>query len=76
MSQSRKKIRVKKEEIEEIIFIMDSFNIADKAYREIAERINFLPRMCNIRQRRHELNSTLESKALNGDYKGVYILGE
>ena len=63
---------VTQEKIDEMIFIMDSFNIGDKACHEIAQRVSSLPRMCNIKKRRHEPNSTFEIKTLEST--GVYLI--
>ena len=68
----KKIIKVTKEEIDEMIFLMDSCNITDRAYHEVAQQSNSLPRLCSLKKRRHELNSTFEIQTLVGDYEGVF----
>ena len=64
--------QVSDEEIDELIFIMDSFNVTQNGYHEIAQRYSSLPRACRIAKRRGELNNLFEIKTLEGEYSGVY----
>ncbi|XP_038061942.1 uncharacterized protein LOC119732485 [Patiria miniata] len=43
------------EDIDEMIFIMDTFNVTQSGYHEIAQRYSALPRACRIAKRRNEL---------------------
>ena len=59
-------------DIDEIIFIMDSYIVTDRGYHEIAQRFPSLPRSCQILKRRQELNATFEIKILIMESMKVY----
>ena len=59
------------DDVEEMIFIMDSQNIAVRGYHEIAARHPNLPRSYKVNKRRQQLNSTCSMKETSGRYNGV-----
>ena len=66
------KTMVTEDELDEMIFITDTFNITDNAYHELAQVHKRLPRACNVYKRRHALNESCEIFSLDGEYNGVY----
>ena len=64
--------KITKDDIDEMIFIMDNHNVTDRAYHEIAQKHIYLPRGYMVKNRRRELNKTCEIFDLEGEYKGVY----
>ena len=66
------KQNLKEGDTDKLIFIMDSYNVSDNAYHEIAQYCSALPRLCNVQKRRQELNSTFDIKTITGTYEGVF----
>ena len=58
--------------VDNLIYIMDSCYITDSGYHEIAQRYPSLPRTHNIIKRRHELNDMFDVKTLEGKFEGLY----
>lgn len=51
---------------------MDSNNMTDHAYHELAQTVPCLPRMWRVVKRRQEINNTFDLKATEGTYEGVF----
>ena len=50
--------KVTEQDIDEMLFILDAFNIPHKGYHEIAQRCPNLPRLTSITGRKQEINKT------------------
>ncbi|XP_072025426.1 LOW QUALITY PROTEIN: uncharacterized protein [Amphiura filiformis] len=60
------------EDIDEMVFIMDSQNIAVRGYHEIAARHSCLPQSYKVNDRRKELNETCNVKETTGRHNGMW----
>ena len=59
---------VTQEEIDEMLFILDTFNIPVKDYHEMAQRFSSLPRLGRLQQRKSDLNESCPLEDINVEY--------
>ena len=57
--------------LDDLIYIMDSCYVTDNGYHEIAQRYPSLARY-RVIKRRHELNQQFNIKEIQGRFEGVY----
>ena len=60
------------EDLDEVVFILDNHNVANRGYHALAKIHHFLPRAHQINKRRKQLNSMIEIKEVDGEYLGAY----
>ena len=61
------------DELDELIFILDNYNIPNRGYHELAQtKRSKLPKSCRLIRRRNQLNSTINVHETNPMYPGVY----
>ncbi|XP_038068362.1 uncharacterized protein LOC119737819 [Patiria miniata] len=61
-----------KDDIDEMIFILDQYNIPNRGYHELAQSKSTLPKACRVIERRHELNKRINIVQTAPEYPGVY----
>nr|XP_054750436.1 LOW QUALITY PROTEIN: uncharacterized protein LOC129256207 [Lytechinus pictus] len=62
-------------DIDEMLFILDSFNIPQKGYHELAQRFAALPRLFSINERKQSINSECRVKEIDVVHGKIRITG-
>ncbi len=65
--------KVSEDDLEEMLFILDSFNISHKGFHEIAQRYPNVPRLCTLKKL--ALNSECPVREVNTKYGDLTITG-
>ena len=62
-----------KDDIEEMVFVTDQYNISDRGYHDLASRHESLPRSSQVKTPREEINELCEDlKEVSGRHDGYW----